>query len=117
MTLTRVSDEHEFKRGRMARRVLLRVLQVDPPAKIEPTGLDKTTTRQETRQELDSYLTGYSTAARQLLDRIARQLLDRPRQTLTDLDRPPPDCMCLGVKLSSSTARQTLTDLDWLDTR
>ena len=60
--------------------------------------------RQETRQLLDSY----STATRQLLDRIARQSLtaSATRQTSTATRQKPPDSMCLGVKVSSSTARQ-----------
>ena len=60
--------------------------------------------------------TGNSTATRQDSSTATRQLLDRPRQTSTDLDRPPPDCMCPGVKVSSSTeldrARQSSTELE-----
>ena len=90
-----------------------------PPFEPWPRQLDR---------KLDSYLTGYSTATRQLLDSYStatRQLLDRDsstatRQFSTDLDRTPPDCMHVTgrqcVKLDSSTARQTSTDLDRLTT-
>ena len=50
--------------------------------------------------------TGNSTVTRQLLDRIARQSLTATRQTSTATRQKPPDSMCLGVKASSSTARQ-----------
>ena len=61
-----------------------------PPFEPWPRQLDR---------KLDSYLTGYSTATRQLLDSYStatRQLLDRDsstatRQFSTDLDRTPPD--------------------------
>ena len=62
--------------------------------------------------------TGNSTATRQLLDRIARQSLTATRQTSTATRQKPPDSMRLGVKVSSSTARQldrprqNSTDLD-----
>ena len=55
-------------------------------------------------------LDSYSTATRQLYSTATRQTstdLDRPRQTRqtsTDLDRNPLEPMCLGVKVSSSTA-------------
>ena len=66
-------------------------------------GLDNSTGNSTaTRQLLDSY----STATRQLLDRIARQSLTATRQTSTATRQKPPDSMRLGVKVSSSTARQ-----------
>jgi hypothetical protein len=69
-------------------------------------------------RQLDRKLDSYSTATRQLLDRIARQSLTATRQTSTATRQKPPDSMCLGVKVSSSTARQldrprqNSTDLD-----
>ena len=69
-------------------------------------------------RQLDRKLDSYSTATRQLLDRIARQSLTATRQTSTATRQKPPDSMCLGVKASSSTARQldrprqNSTDLD-----
>ena len=63
-------------------------------------------------RQLDRKLDSYSTATRQLLDRIARQSLTATRQTSTATRQKPPDSMCLGVKVSSSTARQSSTVLD-----
>ena len=74
------------------------------------------TTRQETRQELDRRLDSYSTATRQLLDRT-RQLLnriapDRPRQTSTE-NPLTPHARQASVKLSQARQlAQSSTELD-----
>ena len=59
-------------------------------------------------RKLDSYLTGYSTVTRQLLDRIARQLLDSSRQTSTE----PPLTACDGASRCQARQLDSSTDLD-----